>query len=137
MRWPSGWLLDRSRNGRPYVLVSLLIAAALVPVVPLASDIAEFSVLACGLGVVLAVAFVGIGTTLAETTTPDVRSVAMGGYLTSTCLGIAVPSIVFGPVVEAWGYETAFVLAGIFAGLLVVAAGWMWSRDQRPLLSVT
>jgi MFS family permease len=137
MRWPSGWLLDRSRNGRPYVLVSLFIAAALVPVVPLASDITEFSVLACALGVVLAVAFVGIGTTLAETTTPGVRSVAMGGYLTSTCLGIAVPSIVFGPVVEAWGYETAFVLAGIFAGLLVVAAGWMWSRGRRPLLSVT
>jgi predicted MFS family arabinose efflux permease len=54
----------------------------------------------------------------------------MGGYLTSTCLGIAVPSIVFGPVVEAWGYETAFVLAGILAGLLVVAAGWMWNRGR-------
>lgn len=131
MRWPSGWLLDRSSNGRSYVLIGLFISALLVPIVPLASDVIEFSLIACMLGVAQAVAFVGIGATLAETTTPEVRSVAMGGYLTSTCLGIAVPSIVFGPVVKTWGDETAFVLAGILAGLLVAAAGWMWSGSRR------
>jgi MFS family permease len=132
MRWPSGWLLDQSRNRRSYILMGLFVSALLVPMVPLASGIAEYSVVACLLGVAQAVAFVGIGATLAEATTPEVRGVAMGGYLTSTCLGIGVPSIVFGPVVKAWGYETAFVLAGSLAGLLVAAAGWMWSRGRAP-----
>jgi MFS family permease len=128
VRLPAGWLLDRSPSRRPWAIGGVLAAAGLTAAVPFAHRPAAFLWLAAALGVVLGVAFVAVGTMLAEASTPATRGQVMGGYSTALYVGMALAAFGLGPVVAGWGYAAGFGLAALCALLMTgVAATLAWS----------
>ena len=130
-RVPAGWVLDHSRPRQPYILGGILLTGLLTAMLPLAHRLEEFLVLAAALGSALGVAFVAVGTVLAEATTPATRGVAMGGYSTSLYVGFATAAFGLGPVMGTWGYGTGYAVAGGCTAVMAVGATVLAQRGLR------
>jgi MFS family permease len=130
-RVPAGWLLDRTRARRRYVVGGLLLAALGTALVPSVHAGSHYILLAAGLGAAIAVPFVAIGAALAEATTPATRGLAMGGYSTAIFLSFALASFGLGPVVAIWGLGAGFVVAGLAGAAGTLVAALLWGAPAR------
>jgi predicted MFS family arabinose efflux permease len=87
---------------------------------------AGFIVFAIVLGGAMGLAFTSIGALVAQSVTPALRGVAMGGYNTCIYAGMMISSAVMGEVCERIGFRYGFfVAAGINLSLL---GGFILSR---------
>ena len=130
-RVPAGWLIDRNRARCPWIVGGLLAAALGTFVVPHLHRSADFVLLGALLGVLFAAAFVAVGAALSEATTPATRGLAMGGYSTAIYVGLGLVAIGLGPVMDRWGYETGFSLAGAMGALGTLLAAALWGPAAR------
>ncbi len=101
------------------VLVTLAIAG-FAP----ARAFSHFILAALALGVSLAVAFTSIGALIAETATPAIRGLAMGGYNSCIYFGLMAGSLGIGPLIERVGFGDGFLLAGLLNVPFVVFYAW-------------
>ncbi len=88
-----------------------------------------FAAAALALGVSNAVAFTAIGALIAETTEARFRGLAMGGYNTCIYFGLMAGSIGLGPVIEAKGFSTGFLITGAIN--LPFAAAFVWNMREK------
>ncbi len=119
MRAPVGYLSDRLGVRAPFITAGMLAFATAAAAIP---------ALQGGWGLAVAVGITGfgqgmgavaVGAALGEATEPAVRGAAMGGYSMALYAGMAVGSLLVGPVIGGAGFGAGF---GLAAAVLVIGA---------------
>jgi MFS family permease len=130
VRFPAGWLVDRSGRATPYALGGVLVASFTTALVPQVHGQAALLALFGVFGAVSGAAFVAIGVALAGSTAPTARGLVMGGYSTALYLGLSLGSFVLGPVITHYGYAAGFAAGGAAGVVGTLIAGLLWARGD-------
>lgn len=131
---PGGWMTDRfgARKALAFMAVGSGIAVALLAIVgtPGLSVMATFVVLRVLFGLVQAPTFPAVNKANAEWSMPHQRSFVQGVVASGAGLGSALSPMLCAPMVENFGWRSAFVLSGAIS----VVMGVVWfllARDNR------
>ena len=86
----------------------------------------------------MATAFVAIGVVFGDLSAASTRGVTMGVYGTVLFLGLSAGPLVFGPIVQSFGYAAGFTACAVVAIALAsrdgrVARGALRRRSEIPL----
>jgi MFS transporter, DHA1 family, multidrug resistance protein len=133
-RIPFGTISDLIGRRKYQALLGVVLASFSIAGFAPAETFAHFLLAAFSLGVSLAIAFTSIGALIAETTEPRFRGLAMGGYNSFIYFGLMAGSIGLGPLIEAMGFGSGFLLAGAFNLLFVSFFAWSmlgYSQDNQ------
>ena len=124
-RLPGGRLVDRARHRWPIVFVGVVAwSAACVVLGHLTGFVGPAVVLAIGTPF-MATAFVAMGVVFADLSVASTRGVTMGMYGTVLFLGLSAGPLMFGPVVQAYGYTAGFTAcAAVATALAIVMAAF-------------
>ena len=131
-RIPAGRLIDRLPQRWPVVFFGAIgWAIAMVVLGHLTGFAAPAIVLAIGTPF-MAAAFVAMGVVFADLSTASTRGVTMGMYGTVLFLGLSLGPLIFGPVVQGYGYAAGFTAcAAVSAGLVLVMAAMQSDQLRR------
>ncbi len=130
-RIPGGRLVDRARRRWPLVLVG---AAGWCTTVVILGHLTGFLLPAILLVIgtpFIALSFVAIGVVFADLSTGSTRGVTMGMYGTVLFGGLSVGPLVFGPIVQGYGYAAGFTACAAAAMVLVLVMVVMQSDQVR------
>ena len=130
-RIPFGAISDRIGRRKDQALVGVVLASVSIGGFAPAVTFIHFLLAAFSLGISLAIAFTSLGALMAETTAPRHRGLAMGGYNSCIYFGLMTGSIGLGPLIEAFGFGSGFLIAGAFNLLFIVV--FVWSMRERSL----
>jgi MFS family permease len=129
-RLPGGRLVDRAPHRWPIVFVGVLGWSAAAIVLGHTSGLwAPAAVLVIGTPF-MATTFVATGVVFADLSGASTRGVAMGAYGTVLFIGLAIGPLLFGPVVQNYGYTAGFTAC---AAVAVVLALVMAAFHAEPL----
>jgi MFS family permease len=137
-RIPGGRIVDRARHRWPIVFVGVLVWAAMCVVLGhLTGFVGPAIVLAIGTPF-MATGFVAIGVVFADLSVASTRGITMGMYGTILFLGLSAGPLVFGPIVQSFGYAAGFTAcAAVAAALALVMAAFhaepLRGRSEAPL----
>jgi MFS family permease len=135
-RLPGGRLVDRARHRWPIVFVGVLgWSAACVVLGHLTGFVGPAIVLAAGTPF-MATAFVAMGVVFADLSATSTRGVTMGMYGTILFLGLSAGPLVFGPVVQGYGYAAGFTACAVAASVLAVVMAAFHAEPLRPRTEV-
>ncbi|HEY4888334.1 MAG TPA: MFS transporter [Candidatus Dormibacteraeota bacterium] len=135
-RLPGGRLVDRARHRWPIVFVGVLgWSAACVVLGHLTGFVGPAIVLAAGTPFI-ATAFVAMGVVFADLSATSTRGVTMGMYGTILFLGLSAGPLVFGPVVQGYGYAAGFTACAVVASVLAVVMAAFHAEPLRPRTEV-
>jgi len=131
-RIPAGRLVDRMRRRWPIVLVGGLgWAAVMVVLGHLTGFVLPALLLAIGTPF-MAAAFVAMGVVFADLSAASTRGVTMGAYGTVLFLGLSLGPLIFGPIVQGYGYAAGFTAcAAVSAALVLVMAAMETTEPIR------
>ena len=80
----------------------------------------------------MAAAFVAIGVVFGDLSVASTRGVTMGMYGTILFLGLSLGPLLYGPIVQGYGYAAGFsVCAAVSVVLVIVMAAWQTGRLSR------
>jgi MFS family permease len=137
-RLPGGRLVDRARHRWPIVFVGVIgWSAACVVLGHLTGFVGPAVVLALGTPF-MATAFVAMGVVFGDLSAASTRGVTMGMYGTVLFLGLSAGPLIFGPLVQTFGYAAGFTAcAAVATTLAIVMAAFhaepLRRRSQAPL----
>ncbi len=124
-RIPGGRLVDRARLRWPIVLVGVLGWSAATVVLGHLSGFWGPAILLIIATPFIATVYVAIGVVFADLSATSTRGVAMGMYGTVLFLGLAAGPLIFGPLVQNYGYAAGFTAcASVAAALALVMAAF-------------
>lgn len=130
-RLPGGRLVDRARHRWPIVFVGVLgWSAASVVLGHLTGFTGPAIVLAVGTPFI-ATAFVAIGVVFGDLSASSTRGVTMGTYGTILFLGLSAGPLVFGPLVQTFGYAAGFTAAAAAATALALVMAALHADPLR------
>jgi MFS family permease len=130
-RLPGGRLVDRARHRWPIVFVGVLgWSAACVVLGHLTGFVGPAIVLALGTPFI-ATAFVAMGVVFGDLSASSTRGVTMGVYGTILFLGLSIGPLVFGPVVQGFGYAAGFTAAAAAGSALVLVMAGLHAEPLR------
>ncbi len=130
-RLPGGRMVDRARQRWPIVFVGVLgWSAACVVLGHLTGFVGPAIVLAVGTPFI-ATAFVAMGVVFGDLSASSTRGVTMGVYGTILFLGLSIGPLVFGPVVQSFGYAAGFTAAAVAASALVLVMAALHAEPLR------
>ena len=123
-RVPGGRLVDRARHRWPIVFVGVMVWSAAAIVLGHLNGFWGPVVLLVVATPFIATAYVSIGVVFGDLSAASTRGVTMGAYGTVLFLGLAAGPLVFGPIVQSFGYAAGFTAcaAASMALALVMAA---------------
>jgi MFS family permease len=124
-RLPAGWLVDRMPQRWPIVFVG---AVGWSVVMVVLGHLTGFAGPAIALAIgtpFMAAAFVAMGVVFADLSTASTRGVTMGMYGTILFLGLSAGPLIFGPLVQGYGYAAGFTACAAAAVLLVLVMAAM------------
>lgn len=129
-RLPAGRLVDRARHRWPLVFVGVVgWSVAAIVLGHLTGFVGPAIVLVIGTPF-MATAFVCFGVVFADLSAGSTRGVAMGMFGTVLFIGLAIGPLVFGPVVQGYGYAAGFTACAAVAVVLVIV---MAAFQTEPL----
>jgi MFS family permease len=137
-RLPGGRLVDRAKQRWPIVFVGVVVWSAAAVVLGHTNGFwAPVTVLVIGTPF-MATAYVAIGVVFGDLSAASTRGITMGAYGTVLFLGLAAGPLVFGPVVQSYGYAAGFTAcAAVAVALALVMAGFhaepLRPRSEVPL----
>jgi len=135
-RLPGGRLVDRARHRWPIVFVGVLgWSAACVVLGHLTGFVGPAIVLAVGTPFI-ATAFVAMGVVFGDLSASSTRGVTMGMYGTILFLGLSVGPLLFGPVIQNFGYAAGFTAAAALASVLAVVMAVLHAEPLRGRVEV-
>lgn len=120
-----GEIVDRIR----LIIPSLILVSLSVASLSIARSLPAFLAIAAIYGASSGIAFVSLSADVAEASGGRGSGVAMGGFMTSFDLGVAIGSTLFGPVAEALGYPATFLASSILS--IVLAISYLLVRIKR------
>ena len=135
-RLPGGRLVDRARHRWPIVFVGVLgWSAACVVLGHLTGFVGPAIVLAAGTPF-MATAFVAMGVVFGDLSVSSTRGVTMGMYGTILFLGLAAGPLLFGPVVQSFGYAAGFTACAAVASALALVMAALHADPLRGRVEV-
>jgi MFS family permease len=136
-RIPAGRLVDRARQRWPLVFVGVVgWSVATVVLGHLTGFAAPAIVLILGTPF-MATAFVAFGVVFADLSAGSTRGVTMGMYGTILFVGLAIGPLVFGPVVQSFGYAAGFTACAVVAVVLVIVMAAFQAEPRRSQAKVS
>lgn len=86
------------------------------------SFVSSWVMVLCGasIGVAFGLAFPTMATTVTANTEPASRGTAFGLYTMSVDIGFAIGAIAMGAVATIWGYQSVFIVAGVYTILYCI-----------------
>ena len=130
-RIPFGTISDSVGRRKYQALLGVVLASFSTAGFAPAVTFVHFLLAASSLGVSLAIAFTSIGALIAETTEPRLRGLAMGGYNSFIYFGLMAGSIGLGPLIEAIGFGSGFLLAGASNLIFISFFAWSMRGDSQ------
>jgi MFS family permease len=137
-RLPGGRLVDRAKQRWPIVFVGVMIwSLATIVLGHLNGFWAPVILLVVGTPF-MATAYVAMGVVFGDLSAGSTRGVAMGAYGTVLFLALATGPLVFGPIVQTYGYAAGFTAcAAVAIALALVMAAFhaepLRRRGEVPL----
>ena len=131
-RIPFGQLSDRVPDRSRLVLAGVGILAVAMVGLGASTSLALFMISAILMGMGMGLAFTSVGALIAESVAPSLRGVAMGGYNTCIYLGMMIASAFMGPVIQALGFATGFVLAGLVNAAFAALFFFILRASESP-----
>jgi len=137
-RLPGGRLVDRAKQRWPIVFVGVMVWAVAAIVLGHLSGFWAPVVLLVVATPFIATVYVAIGVVFGDLSAGSTRGVTMGAYGTVLFLGLAAGPLVFGPIVQSYGYAAGFTAcAAVSMALALVMAGFhaepLRRRSEVPL----
>jgi MFS family permease len=130
-RLPGGRLVDRARHRWPIVFVGVLgFSAALVVLGHTTGFVAPAIVLAVGTPFT-AIAFVAMGVVFGDLSAASTRGVTMGMYGTILFFGLAAGPLLFGPLIQGFGYAAGFTACAAVASALAMVMAALHAEPLR------
>ena len=127
----AGRLVDNARRRWPIVLVGVVVwSVAVIVLGHLSGFLVPAIVIAIGTPFI-ASAFVAAGVVFGDLSSASTRGVTMGIYGTVLFLGLSAGPLVFGPIVQGYGYAAGFTACAIVAVLLVVVMAALQAEPLR------
>lgn len=130
-RIPGGRLVDRARQRWPIVFVGVLVWSVAAVVLGHMSGFWAPAIVLIVATPFMATAYVAIGVVFADLSAASTRGVTMGIYGTVLFLGLAAGPLVFGPLVQAYGYATGFTACAVVATALAIVMAALNADPQR------
>lgn len=137
-RLPGGRLVDRAKHRWPIVFVGVMVwSLAAIVLGHLSGFWAPVVLLVIGTPFIATV-YVAIGVVFGDLSAASTRGVTMGAYGTVLFLGLAAGPLVFGPIVQSYGYAAGFTACAVVAmALALVMAAFhaepLRRRSEIPL----
>jgi ACS family hexuronate transporter-like MFS transporter len=130
-RLPGGRLVDRAKRRWPIVFAGVIgFSLAMVVLGHLSGFVVPAIVLMAGTPF-MATAFVAIGVVFADLSAASTRGVTMGAYGTVLFLGLGAGPLLFGPVIQTYGYSAGFTACAVVAVVLGLVMAAMHVEPLR------
>jgi MFS family permease len=129
-RIPGGRLVDRAQHRWPIVFVGAIVWSAATIVLGHLTGFWGPAILMLVATPFIATAYVAIGVVFGNLSMASTRGVTMGAYGTVLFLALAAGPLVFGPIVQAYGYAAGFTACACVA---IVLALVMAALNAEPL----
>jgi MFS family permease len=135
-RLPGGRLVDRARQRWPIVFAGVIgWSVACVVLGHLTGFVGPAIVLAAGTPF-MATAFVAMGVVFGDLSASSTRGVTMGMYGTILFLGLSAGPLLFGPVVQGYGYAAGFTACAVVSSALALVMAALHAEPLRPRAEV-
>jgi MFS family permease len=130
-RIPGGRLVDRAKHRWPIVFVGVMVwSAAAIVLGHLHGFWAPVLLLVIATPFIATV-YVAIGVVFADLSAGSTRGVTMGAYGTVLFLGLAAGPLLFGPIVQSYGYATGFTVCALAAMVLALVMAAFHAEPLR------
>lgn len=130
-RPPGGRLVDRIRQRWGIVFAGIVIWSAAIAILGhLTGFVGPAIVLVLGTPF-MAMGFVAIGVVFGDLSAASTRGVTMGVYGTILFAGLAAGPLIFGPLVQTYGYTAGFSACAVVAVLLGVVMAGLQAEPRR------
>ena len=130
-RIPAGSLVDRARRRWPLVFAGVMVWSVASVVLGHLSGFWAPAVLLVIATPFMAAAYVAMGTVFGDLSATSTRGVTMGFYGTVLFLAMAGGPLVFGPIVQGFGYAAGFTACAVVSMALAVTMAAMQSEMIR------
>ena len=130
-RIPGGRLVDRARQRWPIVFVGVVVWSAAIVLLGRLSGFWAPAIVLIVATPFMATAYVAMGVVFGDLSATSTRGVTMGMYGTVLFLGLAAGPLVFGPVVQNYGYAAGFTACAAVATALALV---MAAFHSEPLM---
>lgn len=130
-RPPAGRLVDRARHRWPFVFAGIVIFSAAMAVLGHLSGFVGPAIVLVIATPFMAFAFVSIGVVFGDLSAGSTRGVTMGTYGTILFAGLAAGPLIFGPIVQTYGYAAGFTVCAVVAVLLAVVMAGLHAEPRR------
>ena len=131
-RIPGGRFVDRAKRRWPIVFVGVMVWSVAAMVLGHLSGFWLPVVLLVIATPFIATAYVAMGVVFGDLSTGSTRGVTMGAYGTVLFLGLAAGPLVFGPIVQTYGYAAGFTACAAVAMVLALAMAAFHAEPLRP-----
>jgi MFS family permease len=137
-RLPGGRLVDRAKHRWPIVFVGVIVWSVAAIVLGHLDGFWAPMVLLVVATPFIATAYVAMGVVFGDLSAASTRGVTMGAYGTVLFLGLAAGPLIFGPIVQSYGYAAGFTACASAAiALALVMAGFhaepLRRRSEVPM----
>ena len=130
-RLPGGRLVDRAKHRWPIVFVGVMVwSLAAIVLGHLSGFWAPVVLLVIGTPFIATV-YVAIGVVFGDLSAASTRGVTMGAYGTVLFLGLAAGPLVFGPIVQSYGYAAGFTTCAVVAMALALVMAAFHAEPLR------
>lgn len=130
-RLPGGRLVDRAPHRWPIVFVGVIVWSAAIAVLGHLTGFLWPAIVLVIATPFMAASFVAVGVVFADLSVSSTRGVTMGMYGTILFVGFSLGPLVFGPVVQGFGYAAGFTACAVVASLLAVVMAAFHSEPLR------
>jgi MFS transporter, DHA1 family, multidrug resistance protein len=130
-RIPAGSLVDRARRRWPLVFAGVVVWSVAVVVLGHLHGFWGPALLLIVATPFMAAAYVAIGAVFGNLSAASTRGVTMGFYGMVLFLALAIGPLVFGPIVQAYGYAAGFTACASVAMTLAAVMAVMQSEPLR------
>jgi MFS transporter, ACS family, hexuronate transporter len=130
-RIPGGRLVDRARHRWPIVLVGVLVWSFAAIILGHLSGFLLPAILLVVATPFIATVYVAMGVVFADLSAASTRGVAMGMYGTILFLGLTAGPLVFGPIVQTYGYASGFTACAVVAIALALVMATFQAEPLR------
>jgi len=130
-RIPGGRLVDRAKQRWPIVFVGVMVWGAATIILGHLSGFWAPVVLLVIATPFIATVYVSIGVVFGDLSAASTRGVTMGAYGTVLFLGLSVGPLVFGPIVQSYGYAAGFTACALASMALAVVMAALHAEPLR------
>jgi MFS family permease len=130
-RLPGGRLVDRARHRWPIVFAGVMVFSVATIVLGHLGGFWPPLILLVLATPFIATTYVAIGVVFADLSAGSTRGVTMGAYGTVLFLGLAAGPLVFGPIVQSFGYAAGFTACAVAAMALALVMAAFQSEPLR------